>query len=227
MALRVLKLWSWLFMSLSIRLAVFHLLGRKNVRGRVGRLRNLFQRTGFRVGPDNALVVGLNGLLQGELARYFQSVGGVQEDMMARVYWRDKRYGIVDGEYTWIVVMELHSERPTHLESFRWPVIRLISINFLSVMGQPARSIKDSQPGNKYIEATPVHKLYGMENEYKFLCGICGSRRPRPGVEMAKAYNGGNANKCHSESAQTIIQLSQTEIQLDVWVIGALGNILT
>lgn len=45
-------------------------------------------------------------------------------------------------------------------------------------------------------------------------------------VEVSKAYNDGNANKSHSENAQTIFQKSKTAIRLDMSVNEALGAIM-
>lgn len=61
-----------------------------------------------------------------------------------------------------------------------------------------------------------------MKQKNELLGGVCGNRLPLTGVEVAKTYNGASTNESHSESTQTIVQMSQTAIRHDMSVIEAL-----
>lgn len=76
------------------------------------RLNNMFNTAEAKAGPDNAVIFQMTAKLQRELAGYFQFSGVNEDDKVERVKSRKVWYGIIDGEHTWLAMIELRFDNP-------------------------------------------------------------------------------------------------------------------
>lgn len=108
----------------------------------------------------------------------------MKEYFMQRMKSREIWYGIIDGNHTWLVLIEFCSGHKEHWYSFQWRLTRLASNLGLLFLRQLDRSISDAHNENEYIEFTLFDKLYGMKQEYDLLSGARGNRRPYTGMNV-------------------------------------------
>lgn len=115
-------------------------------------LKHLFSTIGFLLGPDNAVIIGKTGELQGEPVRYFQPVAVLDPKRMEWIQIQSVRYGIINNEYTWLALMKLQCKECNTWDGFQCPVDCLVSIPDISVLQQLARYVNDRHHKNAYNE---------------------------------------------------------------------------
>lgn len=131
----------------------------------------------------------------------------------------------MDGNCTWLAVIELRAENVNVWDSFCWPLTRLESIPEILIFRQLARSASDRHYESSYIETTLFDIVYGIRQEYDLLWVLRCDRRLLPRVEAAKAYKCGDVENTRSESMQSIISMSPIAIRHDIHDIEALREV--
>lgn len=107
------------------------------------------------------------------------------------------------------------------------PATHLFSSPDLSVLRNLDESINDSHKQNVYIQTSLSDKLYGVRQDYDHQSGMKWKESSIPHRSgSAKAYDGGAIDSKKPESAQTLVQMGQADILLDICVIGASGLII-
>lgn len=74
----------------------------------------MFSTSVIHVNPDNAVVNTIAGNLHGELQQYFLSKEKDmdEQEITAKLQFQNEWYGIVDGDHTWLAVVELDVDSP-------------------------------------------------------------------------------------------------------------------
>lgn len=92
---------------------------------------------------------------------------------------------------------------------------------------QRAPSVIDNLERNAFIETTLHEKFYGIRKEYDLLCKIRAVSWRLTEVEVAKAYNGGNARRAEVKASENIMEMSEIVMRLEMCVINLMETLRT
>lgn len=173
---------------------------------------------GIVAGMNMPIVVPLTGIYRQELVQYFKNLKLSDADTKARMAMHDVWYGVIDGGYRLLSIMELIDEYPSQWGNFRLFVTCVAGGYPVEVYEQLAMTRNELQSDVFHIETTLYDRLKRMKIVQKRLTIRNGGKTPKA-HQVTKEYDGSSNNN-------TLNQTSNTAARLHEDVIDAIGVVM-